>query len=53
MKASGYPSSIFGNSFFGIKKGWWIPTKHFKEFNFGIKKACGYPPSILKNLILA
>jgi hypothetical protein len=51
-KAGGYPSSIFGNSFFGIKKGWWIPTKHFKEFNFGIKKAGENPSSILKNVFV-
>jgi hypothetical protein len=34
-------------------KGWWIPTKLFIEFNFGITKAGGSPPGILANLILA
>jgi hypothetical protein len=34
-------------------KGWWIPTKLFFEFNFGIKKAGRSPPNILENLILA
>jgi hypothetical protein len=29
-------------------KGWWIPTKHFKLFYIGIKKAGGHPQSILK-----
>jgi hypothetical protein len=29
-KAGGYPPSILKNVFLGIKKGWWIATKHFK-----------------------
>jgi hypothetical protein len=32
------------------KRGLWIPTKLFKEIDFYVKKAGGYPPSILKNI---
>jgi hypothetical protein len=36
--------AFLGIPFFGIKKGWWKPTKHFKEFKrLSAKKRLSVP----------
>jgi hypothetical protein len=36
-KDVGYPPSIL-KGFYWHKKGWWIPTKHFKSFLLALKR---------------